>query len=181
MKGEAGSWLSAAEVLARWGKSRAQAIEGYRRFVLDGLADGPRDDLYRVVDQRYLGDDEFVERVEQRAGDAEERPIVEISWAEITEQVCKHFGLSVWAVLHRGRAREIVQVRRIMTWLGRELAGMTNQAMAKQLHQEPAALSRGLGKLAEEMASNGELGGIVEKLCDSLRKGRRPKRSIRFA
>ena len=53
--------------------------------------------------------------------------------------------------------------------------------MAKQLRQEPAVLSRGLGKLAEELASNPELAGVIETLCDSLRKGRRLKRSIRFA
>ncbi len=68
-----------------------------------------------------------------------------------------------------------------MAWLGRELGGLTNQALAKELGQEPAVLSRGLGKLAEEMASNPELRGVVETLCDNFRKGRRRKRSIRFA
>jgi len=38
-----------------------------------------------------------------------------------------------------------------------------------------------LGKLAEELASKPELRGVVETLCDNLRKGRRLKRSIRFA
>jgi len=60
-----------------------------------------------------------------------------------------------------------------MAWLGRELGGLTNQALA--------VLSRGLGKLAEEIASNPELRGVVETLCENLRKGRRLKRSIRFA
>ena len=34
--------------------------------MLDGITDGHRDDLYKVIDQRYLGDDGFVERVEER-------------------------------------------------------------------------------------------------------------------
>lgn len=181
LKGEAKSWISVDEVLSQWGKSRAQAIGGYRRFVLDGLTDGHRDDLYQVVDQRYLGDDGFVERVEQREPDREERQFVEISWAEIRDRVCKQFGLPPAAVLHRGRARGIVRIRRVMAWLGRELGGLTNHALAKELQQESAVLSRGLGKLAEELASKPELRGVVETLCDSLRKGRRPKRSIRFA
>jgi len=54
-----------------------------------------------------------------------------------------------------------------MAWLGRELGGLTNQALAKELQQEPAVLSK--------------LRGVVETLCDNLRKGRRLKRSIRFA
>ena len=181
LKGEAKSWIAVDEVLLHWGKGRAQAIAGYRRFVLDGITDGHRDDLYKVIDQRYLGDDGFVERVEEWEPEREERQIVEISWAEIKDRVCKQFGLPASAVLHRGRAREIVRVRRVMAWVGRELGGFTNQTLAKELQQEPAVLSRGLGKLAEELASKPELCGVVETLCDNLRKGRRPKRSIRFA
>jgi REP element-mobilizing transposase RayT len=181
LKGEAKSWIALDEVLPHWGKGRAQAIAGYRRFVLEGLTDGHRDDLYKVIDQRYLGDNAFVERVEQREPEREERQIVEISWAKIKDRVCKQFGLPASAVLHRGRAREIVRVRRVMAWVGRELGGFTNQTLAKELQQEPAILSRGLGKLAEELASEPELRGVVETLCDNLSKGRRLKRSIRFA
>jgi hypothetical protein len=63
-----------------------------------------------------------------------------------------------------------------MAWLGRELGGLTGQELAKELHQDPAVLSRGLGKLAEELASKPELRGVVETLYDSLRKERRPKK-----
>jgi len=56
------------------------------------------------------------------------------------------------------------------------LSGLTGQELAKELHQDPAVVSRGLGKLAEELTSKPELRGVVETLYDSLRKGRRPKR-----
>jgi putative transposase len=181
LKGEAKTWISVDEVLPHWGKGRAQAIVQYRRFVLEGLPDGHRDDLYQVRDQRYLGDDAFVERVEEREPEREERQIVEIGWAEIRDRVCKQFGLPVSAVLHRGRAREIVRVRRVMAWVGRELGGFTNQELAKQLQQESAVLSRGLGTLAAELVSIPELRRVVETLINSLRKGHRIKRSIRFA
>jgi len=131
--------------------------------------------------ERYLGDDEFVEGVEQQESNRAERQIVEISWAEIRDRVYKQFGLPASAVLHRGRAREVVRVRRVMASLGRELGGLTNHALAKELQLEAMVLSRDLGKLAEELPSNPELRGVVETLCDSLRKGRRLKRSIRFA
>jgi len=181
LKGDGKSWTAVDEVLPQWGKSRAQAVLGYRRFVRDGLNHGHRDDLYEVVDQRYLGDEAFVEKVEQREPENEAPQIVEIRWAEIRDRVCKQFGLPAAAVLHRGRAREIVRIRRIMAWVGRELGGFTNQDLAKELKQEPAVLSRGLGKLVEELASNPQLRTLVVTLCNGLRKGRRPKRSIRFA
>ncbi|HMG19335.1 MAG TPA: hypothetical protein VK573_11460, partial [Gemmatimonadales bacterium] len=39
-----------------------------------------------------------------------------------------------------------------------------NKLLAKELHQDPAVLSRGFGKLAEELASKPKLRGIVERL-----------------
>ena len=181
LKGGKKSWIAVDEVLPQWGKTRAQAVAGYRRFVQNGLKDGHRDDLYEVVDQRYLGDEGFVEKVARREPDNEAEQTVEIGWGEIRDRVCKEFGLPAAAVLHRGRARGIVRVRRVMAWVGRELGGLTNQELARKLHQEPAVLSRGLGKLAEELVRDPELYRLVERLCASLRKGRRQKRSKRFA
>jgi len=45
--------------------------------------------------------------------------------------------------------------------------------------EDPAVLSRGLGKLAEELARSPEPCGLVEMLCTNLRKSWRPKRSIK--
>jgi len=64
--------------------------------------------------------------------------------------------------------------------VGRELGGLTNQELAKELQQEHAVLSIGLGKLAEELVRDPALRRLVEALCDSLRKGRRPKKSKRL-
>lgn len=68
-----------------------------------------------------------------------------------------------------------------MAWVGREVGGFSNREMAEELGQDPAVLSRGLGKLADELGKNQELRRVVEKLCNVLREGRRPKRSKRSA
>ena len=81
------------------------------------------------------------------------------------------------AVSRCGCEREIVQIKLVMAWLGRKFRGLTNETLTKELRQEPAVLSRSLGNLASKL----ELRGVVETRCDKLRKGRRPKRSIRFA
>ena len=181
LAGETNGWTAVEEVLPLWGKSRAQALAAYRRFVREGLNDGHRDDLYEVVDQRYLGGDAFVEKVEQRKPDSEVPPAVEIGWAEIRERVCKHYGLPPSVVLRRGRGRENARIKRVMAWVGREVGGLTNQEMGVELAQDPAALSRGLGKLADELAKDAKLRSVVQTLCDGLRKGKRVKKSIRHA
>jgi hypothetical protein len=90
------------EVLPRWGRSRAAAIGAYQRFVQEGLGERHRTDLYEVVDQRYLGDEAFVEGVEKRVGTDERPRCVEMRWGEIQEAVCRRLSVSLPAVLHRG-------------------------------------------------------------------------------
>jgi hypothetical protein len=68
-----------------------------------------------------------------------------------------------------------------MAWIAREVGGFTNQETAKVLRQDPAALSRGIGKLADELSKDSELRRDVETLCEKLRKGKRLKRLIKHA
>ena len=53
--------------------------------------------------------------------------------------------------------------------------------MAEELVQDPAALSRGLGRLADELAKDAKLRRLVHMLWDGLRIGKRVKKSIRHA
>ncbi|MCH7915180.1 MAG: transposase [Deltaproteobacteria bacterium] len=181
LEGGGSGWIAVEKVLPRWGSSRRQAVAGYQRFVWEGLRKGHRADFYEVVDQRYLGDDEFVDRLEKRVLEREPPQVVEIEWAEVKERVCREFGVLAGAVLHRGRGRKNVRIKRVMAWVGREVGGFTYQLMAKELSQDPAVLSRGLSKLSDEIRKERDLQIVVEKLCNSLRKGRRPKRSLRLA
>jgi REP element-mobilizing transposase RayT len=181
LEGDGKGWIAVQEVLPQWGRSQGRAIAAYRRFVRDGLKDGHREDLYDVIDQRYLGDELFVEKVEGQIVDRELPHYVEIRWAEVRDGVCKQFGVPPSVVLHRDRRRENARVKRVMAWVGREVGGFTNRQMAEELGQDAAALSRGLGKLAGELGANQELRKVVEKLCATLRRGRRLKRSIRHA
>jgi len=113
-----------------------------------------------------------------------------LKWLD-TKEVLGYFGGRRKALLefmHGKVEREIVRFKGAAWSYGSEgfiqrigaLQGNKGLNWAKELQQEPAVLSRVLGKLAEELASNPELRGVVETLCDNLRKGRRLKRSIRF-
>lgn len=181
VEGNGRGWIALEEVLPRWGRSRGPAVAAYERFVRGGFREGHRMDLYEVVDQRYLGDEAFVERVEHRVLEREPPQVVEVGWAEVREGVCRQLGISAPAVFHRGRGRESARIKRVMAWVGREVGGFTNQEMAKHLGQDPAVLSRGLGKLAEELGKDRDFQRVVENLCNALRKGRPRKRSIRSA
>lgn len=181
LEGDGKKWIAIDEVLPLLAKTPAQAVRAYRRFVHDGVSVGHRDDLYEVVEQTYLGNEQFVEKVEERVSDRDSASAVILSWAEIKDAVSKYFGLSPLVALQRGRGRKNAKAKRVMAWIAREVGGFTNQKTANFLRQDAGALSRGIGRLAEELATNSELRRAVEKLCANLREGKKPKRSIRHA
>jgi REP-associated tyrosine transposase len=174
-------WIAVEEVLTLFAKRPTQAVSAYQRFVREGLSVGHRDDLYEVVEQTYLGGEQFVEKVEERVSDDELNTPVILTWAEVVDAVCKYFGLSPSVALQRGRGRKNAQAKRVMAWIAREVGGFTNQETAKFLRQDAAALSRGIQKLADQFATNRELRRDVEQLCERLRTGKKRKRSIRHA
>ena len=57
-------WLSVDGLLRQFGRSREQARDHYRDFVLDGRGGGIWEDLRQQI---YLGDESFVERMQARA------------------------------------------------------------------------------------------------------------------
>ena len=174
-------WIAAHEAFPLFAKTPAQAVSAYQRFIRDGLTEGHRADLYEVVEQTYLGDEQFVEKVAERTDDDEvTRPVI-LSWAEVVGAVCKYFDLSPALALQRGRGRKNAQAKRVMAWIAREVGGFTNHETAKLLRQDPAALSRGVQKLADQLAADSKLHRDVEELCEKLRSGKRRRRSIRHA
>ena len=179
LKGEGEGWLAVKEVLPHWGSRRAEAVAVYQRFVREGLGGGHRADLYEVVDQRYLGDERFVQESAGRVKEEAPPRGVEIRWKDVCDAVLKRFGVP--AALDRGREREAVRIKRTIAWVGREVGELTVQAMAKALGQDPGGLSRGLRKLAEEMKRDQDLQKTVQILCKTLRRGRRFKKSISHA
>jgi putative transposase len=64
--------IETAPVLGEFAKSLGKARLGYLRFMAEGKTAGHQPDYYDVRDQRFLGDERFVEEIEERVqGDRE--------------------------------------------------------------------------------------------------------------
>jgi len=179
LSGEGQGWINVEGLLPHWGRNKKVAIQRYGRFVKEGIKQGHREDFYQVVDQRYLGDEGFVEKVEEKVTEDEPHQKVEIRWDEIKKEVLKEFGVAEAAIMHGGRGRKAVRIKRIIAWLGREVGGFTIKHMAQQLGQDATVLGRGLVKLMEELGEDKVLQRQVKEFSVGLRKGRLPKRSIK--
>jgi len=113
--------------------------------------------VYEVVDQRYLGDEAFVQEVTGRFKNEEPPHAVAVTWEEICTGVLKQCGVSAGAVRDRGTARGAVRIKRVMAWVGSEVGGLTNREMAQALRQDPGSVSRGVRKLVDEMEKDRDL------------------------
>jgi len=69
-------------VLDQLGGDRSSARRRYRRFVWEGITCRHEKKYYQVKDQRYLGEDAFVERIERERKAGEEAEIKRIAAQE---------------------------------------------------------------------------------------------------
>ena len=181
LNGEGEGWIDVEGLLPQWGGNKKASIERYRGFVREGIKQGHREDFYQVVDQRYLGDEGFIAKVEEQVTEDEPQLKVEIRWDEIKKKVLKEYGVPEAAIMHGGRGRKEVRIRRIIAWLGREVGGFTIKQMAIQLGQDATVLGRGLVKVMEELGKDKVFQMQIKEFSVALRKGRLPKRDIKHA
>jgi len=56
-------------VLSQFSRNKREAVKMYKAFVLEWLGDSSRDEFYSVIDQRFLGEGDFVVEVKSRVGE----------------------------------------------------------------------------------------------------------------
>jgi len=110
------------------------------------------------VDQRVLGDEEFVERVRGRvkSGIFARRRRHGVSLREIGRGVGKVFGIPFGELRGRGKGSGVMEGRRLFSLVGREY-GYKGREIAEYLGKDPAAVT---GYMRREQ----DLGDKMERL-----------------
>jgi hypothetical protein len=114
-KGEQREWVEVREVLAHFGSRDGEARSQYRKFVLDGIGEGHREEYYELAEGRILGDGEFVEAVKARSGE-KDTPKLKMRPQEFLERVCKALGKKREEVVGAAKDRERVRLRHILCY-----------------------------------------------------------------
>ena len=102
----------------------------------------PKEDFYRTVDQRILGDEEFIERVRERFknGVTVARRKHGVSLGQIAAGIEEIFGIRLGELRERGKDRGVMEGRRLFTLVGREY-GYKGKEIAEFLRKDPAAVT----------------------------------------
>jgi putative transposase len=161
-------------VLGQFGRSKRKARRQYRQFILDGLGLGHEDRYYGVKDQRFLGGDEFVERIEsekQTDGPA----LYEIPLEEIVKEVGKNMGITQDKIGSLSRNREGAYGRSLVAYVARKLSGCFVKDIARYLHREPMTISQGIIKVERVLREDEDLAKKVREIEKKLVQTRRKK------
>jgi len=130
-------------VLGQFGRALGQARLAYRKFMEEGIGEGHIDRYYEVVDQRFLGDEEFIEKVDKRTQGREvEAGGPKVPFGRLLEAVAKEHGVGASELTGPGRRRQRVRARAMLVYLAREWSKVTSKELAGRLHRDASLMSR---------------------------------------
>jgi chromosomal replication initiation ATPase DnaA len=135
--------VETARVLEQFHRQRGPARHAYRQFMKEGLPHGHDDRFYETVDQRFLGDEQFLDKVTQRAASpAGHAPARRIPFGTLLTRVAQVQGMPPRALVAPGRQRAVVPARAMLVYFAREWGQLTTHELGKRLRRDPSMISR---------------------------------------
>jgi len=135
--------VATERVLGQLAKSLGQARRAYGRFMGEGLGEGHEEKYYQATDQRFLGDEAFVEKVALRAqGKDIERTGPRVGFERLLEAMVKECRVTKAALTGTGRQRDWIEGRRLLVYAAREWGRLTTRELGKRLGRDPSMISR---------------------------------------
>ena len=136
--------VQTASVLKSFHRQRGPARQAYRRFLLDGLAHGHQERFYETVDQRFLGDEQFIEDADRRTATTREvsvRP-QRVAFGTLLTAIATAYKVTPKAILAPGRQRALVPARAMLVRLARQWSQLTVRELGRRLQRDPSMISR---------------------------------------
>ena len=135
--------IDTALVLEHFGNGPAQAAKAYARFIAEGQKLGHDETYYQTVDQRFLGDEKFIERVLERTPHAEIRPgRGRLRFEKLLQAIAKVSGRRAEDLTAAGRHRVLTKSRAQLAYLSRVWCSMRATDIARRLNRDASMVSR---------------------------------------
>jgi len=145
-------------VLMLFDRQRGLARQAYRKFVMEGLSQGHQARFYDTVDQRFLGDERFLEDVDRRTTHSQNLAIrpPKVPFGKLLIAIAQLHAVVPRALLAPGRQRAVVPARAMLVYLARQWGQMSAQELGQRLRRDPAMISRLTALYAAQRNSKAE-------------------------
>jgi REP element-mobilizing transposase RayT len=167
-------------VLSQFGKKKFLARQRYRRFVLEGLHSGHQEKYYEVKDQRFLGEDSFIEGIEVEKGDGE-ATLYDIPIEVIAQEVSRATGAAQDRLYSLNRGREGARGRSMVAYLARAISGSMVTDIARHFQRSPMRISQAIIRFEDELRKDKHLRKTIETVKGDLIKRGKKKYVITIA
>jgi REP element-mobilizing transposase RayT len=152
-------------VLKQFSGGLSAARRSYATFVMEGIRQGRRDDLYRVSDQRILGDEDFHKEVFRRRGDEANEslvmPTVHFELNELEEIMQNVMGLESGSLRSGGLFG--TWVRRVFCYMARTHGSHKGKDVALHIERDLATVTHAV-RFVENLLRAGD-----QKTIDLIR------------
>jgi putative transposase len=167
-------------LLGQFGEYKSLARRKYRQFVLERLDGRHEDKYYEVKDQRYLGEDSFIDCIKSKKEEAE-NAVFDIPIEVIAQEVSKAAGITQEILYSSTRNREGAWGRSLVAYLARVLSRNKVKDTAWHFGRSPMVISQGIIRIEREMGKDKGLYELTEKLKRELIKKAKRKYFITIA
>ena len=167
-------------VLGQFGANKSMGKRKYREFILEGLDGGHQEKFYEVKDQRYLGEEDFINRIEDGKRSLES-VIYDIPIEVIAREVSKASGVAIERLYSLTYERKGAHGRRMVAYLARALTGQMVKDIAKHFRRSPMRISQAIIEFEERLRTEDSLRTIVARLEKDLTKQAKKKYFITIA
>jgi len=164
-------------VLDQFSDKRFLGRQRYRQFVWEGISGGHEDRYYRLKDQRYLGEDSFVERVEKERKESQSW-VYDIPLGAISQEVSEATGIAEDKLNSMTRDREGVRGREIVGYLGRRISGYGVKEIADHFGRSPVTMSEGIKRVEDLQRRDKAFAKTLSLMLERVVKGRKRKYRI---
>ena len=158
LKGKATEVLDPAPVLELLGGRGA-----YRRFVLDGIKEGHKEEYYQVEDQRFLGARGFGEKIKGQA-ERDKKRIAKKSLGAALKELARELKISPQILMSPDRGWEISRARATVAYTLVRRLGYRVSEVAAYMGRDVATVSSLISRLSNRMESQGQISQKVARL-----------------
>lgn len=136
--------VETATVLGHFHRQVGPARQAYQRFMREGLPTGHQGRYYETVDQRFLGDERFLDSVTRQTTAHHDVAVgpSRVPFARLLAAVAQATGVAADRLVRVGRQRDLVASRAFLVYAAREWSGVTAKDLGRRLHRDPSMISR---------------------------------------
>jgi len=164
-------------VLNQFSDNRSLARRRYRQFVWEGVSIGHQRKYYEVKDQRFLGQDSFIDRIKEEREEPESW-VYDVPLEAISQEVSRATRIREDRLHSAARDREGARGRGLVAYLARTISGCMIKEIADYFKRSPVTISEAVIKVEDLLRKDKSFERAVKRMEDDLIKGRKRKYRI---